>query len=205
MDDGASSPRDEGASMSLDAEPAPPVDTESLIRRVIEIIDGTRTLPLSSSVKLDNKEEVLELLDDACHMLPEETRQARWLLKEREEFLAKMRREGDDIVHAARLQAERMVQRTEIVREAQSTARRTVEEARDEARRLRLEAEDYCDQKLAAFEVVLDRTIKTVSAGREKLSITPPPIIEGPDTRVAGIGSDDITLGGEDDFFDQDR
>ena len=178
-------------------------DTESLLRRVIEIIEGTRALPLSSSVKLDNKEEVLELLDEACHRLPEETKQARWLLKERDEYLAKMQREGEDILLAARLQAERMVQRTEIVREAQATARRTVEAGRDEARRLRLEAEDYCDQKLAAFEVVLDRTIKTVAAGREKLSITPPPIVDGPDTRVAGIEEGDLV--GEDAFFDQDR
>lgn len=180
-----------------------PVDTDGLIRRVIDIIDGTRALPLSSSVKLDNKDEVLDLLEEASHRLPEETRQARWLLKERDEFLAKMQREGDDIVHAARLQAERMVQRTEIVREAQTTARRIVEGARDEARRLRMEAEDYCDQKLAAFEVVLDRTIKTVSAGREKLSVTPPPIVEGPDIRVAGVDPDG-PFGGEEGFFDQD-
>ncbi|HEY3810000.1 MAG TPA: hypothetical protein VGL49_01105 [Acidimicrobiales bacterium] len=179
-------------------------DTESLIRRVIEIIEGTRALPLSSSVKLDNKEEVLELLDEANHRLPEETKQARWLLKEREEFLAKMQREGEDILATARLQVERMVQRTEIVREAQATSRRLVEEGRDEARRLRLEAEDYCDQKLAAFEVVLDRTIKTVAAGREKLSITPQPLLDGPDTGIAGIDLDD-TLSGEDAFFDQDR
>lgn len=189
--------------MSIDGEPFAPVDTEGLIRRVIDIIDGTRALPLSSSVKLDNKEEVLELLEEAASRLPEETRQARWMLKERDEFLAKMHREGEDIVHAARLQAERMVQRTEIVREAQSTARRIVEDARDEARRLRLEAEDYCDQKLAAFEVVLDRTIKTVAAGREKLSMTPPPVVDGPDTRVAGVEADD-ELGGEEAFFDQD-
>ena len=189
--------------MSAGDTPAAP-DTEGLVRRVIEIIDGTRALPLSSSVKLDNKEEVLELLEDACERLPEETRQARWLLKERDEYLAKMKREGDDLVYAARLQAERMVQRTEIVREAQQAARRIVEEARDEARRLRLEAEDYCDQKLAAFEVVLDRTIKTVAAGREKLSVTPMPLVDGRDTDIAGIDAED-DLDGEDAFFDQDR
>ena len=180
-------------------------DTEELIRRVIEIIDGTRALPLSSSVKLDNKDEVLELLEEASHRLPEETRQARWLLKERDEYLAKMQREGEDILLAARLQAERMVQRTEIVREAQATARRTIEDGRDEARHLRLEAEDYCDQKLAAFEVVLDRTIKTVAAGREKLSVTPPPVVDGPG--IGGLARMDLddTLVGEDAFFDQDR
>ncbi len=179
-------------------------DTETMLRRVIEIVGNTRTLPLSSSVKLDNKDEVLELLEDACQRLPDELRQARWMMKEREEYLTKMQREGDDILEAARIRAERMVQRTEIVREAQHTARRTVEDAREEARRLRHEAEDYCDQKLASFEIVLERTIKTVHAGREKLSVTPPPPVEGPDTAIAGIEiGDDFT--GEDAFFDQDR
>jgi cell division septum initiation protein DivIVA len=179
-------------------------DTDALLRRVIEILEGTRTLPLSSSVKLDNKEEVLELLDEAVHRLPEDLRQARWMMKEREEFIAKMQREADDILEAARLRAERMVQRTEIVREASHTARRLVEDARDESRRLRLEAEDYCDQKLAEFEIVLDRTIKTVAAGRERLSAAPAPTFDT-DAPMPGAGPADATLDGADAFFDQDR
>ena len=175
-------------------------DTESLIRRVIEIVEGTRALPLSSSVKLDNKEEVLELLDEASQTLPEELRQARWLMRERDDYLARMAREGEEIVNAASARAERMVQRTEIVREANITARRVVEEARNEARRLRMEAEDYCDQKLAAFEVVLDRTIKTVSAGREKLAYTPP----RPDDNPGPYGESAQGSGEDEDFFDQD-
>jgi cell division septum initiation protein DivIVA len=182
-------------------------DTESLLRRVVDIIESTRTLPLSSSVKLDNRDEVLELLDEAIQRMPDEFRQARWMLKEREDYLEKVRREGEDIVQAARLQAERMVQRTEIVREATHTARTILDEAHDEARRLRLEAEDYCDQKLAEFEVVLERTIKTVAAGRQKLSATSVP--SGPaglgDAGIAGAGDADETLAGTEAFFDQDR
>jgi vacuolar-type H+-ATPase subunit H len=180
-------------------------DSEAHVRRVIEIIEGTRTLPLSSSVKLDNKEEVLELLDEAVHRLPDEVKAARWLMKDRDEYLAKVRREGDDILEAARLGAERMVQRTEIVRQAQHTARKLVEDAREESRRLRLEAEDYCDQKLAAFEIVLERTIKTVAAGRQKLSVTTAPSHDGP-VGALGVGEGaDETLAGEEAFFDQDR
>lgn len=186
-----------------DLRPAGP-DSEALIRRVMELVEGTRALPLSSSVKLDNKDEVLELLDEAIHRLPDELRAARWMLKEREDYLEKTRREAEDILEAARLRAERMVQRTEIVREAQHTARRLVEDARDESRRLRLEAEDYCDQKLASFEIVLERTIKTVAAGRQKLSASPP-VPEATDGAIAGVAPGDETLGGEDAFFDQDR
>jgi F0F1-type ATP synthase membrane subunit b/b' len=178
------------------------IDTETLLRRVVEIVGNAKAMPLSSSV-LITKDEVLELLEDALTRLPDELRQARWMLKERDEFLEKVRREGDEILDAARVRAERMVQRTEIVREAQSTAQRTVDDAREEARRLRHEAEDYCDQKLAAFEIVLERTTKTVQAGREKLRVAPLPTGQAGDIGFAGDGS---VLDEPDDeaFFDQD-
>ena len=128
------------------------------------MIAGARPMPLSASVMI-NKDEVLEMLDEALERLPDELRAARWLLKERDEFLAKTRRDADDILDAARARAERMVQRTEVVKAAELRARHTIDAADEEARRLRLECEDYCDQKLASFEIVLERTLKTV-AGR---------------------------------------
>jgi hypothetical protein len=152
------------------------------------MIGSARALPLSSSVKLDNKEEILELLREAMERLPEELRQARWMLKEREEFLASTQRKAEELVEAARSEAQRMVQRTEIVKEAQTQARRTVETAREEARRMRLEAEDYADQRLAQFEIILERTLKTVAAGRQKLSGLPD---KDEDTAVHGPGSFD--------------
>jgi hypothetical protein len=179
-------------------------DTETLLRRVIDVVASARAIPLSSSAKLDNKDEILELLDEACLRLPDEVRQARWLLKERQEFLDKMHREGDDILEAARIRAERMVQRTEIVREAKHTARKVVEDAKEEGRRLRREAEDYCDQKLAAFEIILERTMKTVQAGRQRLAVTPAPPDEVVPRAVSSFADDEMVVA-EDNFFDQDR
>jgi hypothetical protein len=147
-------------------------ESEALLRRVAEMIAGARPMPLSASVMI-NKDEVLEMLDEALERLPDELRAARWLLKEREEFLAKTRRDADDILDSARARAERMVQRTEVVKAAEQRARHTIDTADEEARRLRLECEDYCDQKLASFEIVLERTLKTVAAGRTKLQGNP--------------------------------
>jgi vacuolar-type H+-ATPase subunit H len=172
-------------------------ETDALDQRVAGMIGSARALPLSSSVKLDNKEEILELLREAIERLPEELRQARWMLKEREEFLASTQRKAEELVEAARSEAQRMVQRTEIVKEAQTQARRTVETAREEARRLRLEAEDYADQRLAQFEIILERTLKTVAAGRQKLSGLPD---KDEDAAVQGPGASDgnaaVTSGG---------
>jgi hypothetical protein len=143
-------------------------ESEVLLRRVAEMVAGARPVPLSASVMI-TRDEVLEMLEEAIERLPDELRAARWLLKEREEFLAKTRRDADDILDAARARAERMVQRTEVVKAADQRARHVVGTAEDEARRLRLECEDYCDQRLASFEIVLERTMKTVAAGRAKL------------------------------------
>ncbi|MCU1380427.1 MAG: hypothetical protein JWN29_3410 [Acidimicrobiales bacterium] len=167
-------------------------DVETLLHRVADLVGNARPMPLSASVMI-NRDEVLELVEEGLSRLPEELRAARWLLREREEFLAKVQREGDDILDAARVRSERMVQRTEVVRNAQHTARQVIDEAEAEARRLKHEAEDFCDQKLAQFEIVLDRTIRTVQAGRSRLQASLP---EEEDDRSANPG--------EPEFFDQD-
>jgi len=146
----------------------PQPDAEQLFRRVLDLVSSARPMPLSASVMI-NRDEVVELLEEALERMPDELRAARWLLKEREEFLAKVRREADDILDQARARAERMVQRTEVVKAAEQRARQVVEKAEDQARRMRLECEDFCDQKLASFEIVLERTAKVVAAGRAKL------------------------------------
>ena len=163
-------------------------ETEALLQRVIGIITGARALPLSSSVKLDNKDEILELLREASERLPEELRQARWMLKERDEYLAATQRKADELVEAARSEAQRLVQRTEIVKEAQAQARRMVEEARDQARQLRLEADDWADQQLAKFEIILERTLKMVTAGRQKLSGLPEKDEDAPGNPFESLG-----------------
>jgi cell division septum initiation protein DivIVA len=130
---------------------------------------------MSASVMI-SRDEVLDLVEDVMARLPEELRAARWLLKEREDFLARTHREGDEILEAARAKAERMVQRTEVVKSAEHRARHIIDVAEADARRMQHECEDFCDQKLASFEIVLDRTMKMVTAGREKLagpSLTP--------------------------------
>ena len=148
-----------------------PAETEEVLLQLRDIIEAARPVPLSASSMIA-KEEVLELVDEALAQLPEELRAARWLLKEREEFLARTRHEADEIVEQARARAERMVQRTEVVKAAEQRAYEIVDSAEADARRLRHEVEDFCDQKLASFEIVLERTQKLVAAGRSKLQGT---------------------------------
>ena len=191
-------------------------ETEEILLQLRDIVDAARPVPLSASSMI-SKEEVLELLDEALTRLPEELRAARWLLKEREEYLARVRHEGDEILDQARTRAERMVQRTEVVKAAEARAYQTIDNAEAEARRLHHEVEDFCDQKLASFEIVLERTMKLVASGRQKLQGTnllgeaggeeqhpldlpPPPDAVAPEV-VEGFYDE---AGYDDEFYDQD-
>jgi DNA repair exonuclease SbcCD ATPase subunit len=151
-------------------------ESEVILRRTIDIVATAPSMPLSSSPRID-RDEVVELLEDALVRLPDEIRQARWMLKERQEFLDKTKREADELLGAARQQAERMVQRTEVVRAAETRARQVIDAAEEETRRLKNETEDFLDQRLGSFEILLDRLSKTVANGRNRLSIgsEPPP------------------------------
>jgi cell division septum initiation protein DivIVA len=177
------------------------LNAEALIGRTLDLVNSAKTMPLSASV-LVSRDELVKLLGLALDRLPDELREARWLLKERDEFMAERDREAQALMDEVRAQAERMVARTDIVRQANRVAQRILDDANEEARRMRHETEDYCDQRLAGMEIVLDRTMKTVRSGRQKLQAISSPA-ERP--RAAPADPDGAEESEGESFFDQDR
>lgn len=166
---------------------------EQLLGQAIRIVERSRPMPFSTSVMI-NGEELRGILQRAFAALPEELRAARWMLKERDDMRLRTQREGEEIIAAARARAEQMVQRNEVVKAAELRARRTLSEAEERARRMKLETEDWCDQRLAAFEAMLHKTLNTVTTGRQRLQDTQLP---RPEARAPRPPVDD-------DVFDQD-
>lgn len=144
------------------------MDVEAAMDALEHLLAEARPVPLSASIMV-NKADVDQAFAALRAALPEEIRQSRWVLKERDELLAKAARESGEILSDAREEGARLVSETETVRRSRQEAERIVDAARQEARHLRLEAEDYIDGKLASFEVVLAKTLRAVEKGREAL------------------------------------
>ncbi len=68
---------------------------------------------------------------------------------------------------------------------------------------MKLEVEDYCDQKLGSFEIILERTQQIVAQGRSRLQGNP---LEAAHADSAQSNEDMPDPDGEagDGFFDQD-
>jgi len=164
-------------------------------------------MPLSSSA-LMNRDEVLELIEQMKDSLPDEIKQARWIVKDREELLAKARRDAEGMVEQAREEQLRLASHEAVVQRAQEEAERILQEASEDGRRLRLESEDYVDAKLAQLESALQRiledvivtnqslgrTIDQVQAGREKLRGAVPStnVDIGPDVQMPALEDEGV-------------
>jgi hypothetical protein len=145
-----------------------------------------RPVPLSASVMV-NKEDLERIAQAIRAALPEEIRQARWVLKERDQLLAQAARDAEQVVADGVLERDRLLSETEIVREAHREAQRIVDRAAEEGRKIRHEAEDFVDAKLGDFEAVLQKTLSTVVRGRDRLRG------RQPSSEIRDLG-EDVTL-----------
>ncbi|MCB0872962.1 MAG: ATPase [Actinobacteria bacterium] len=148
------------------------MDVLELIDKLDDLIHNARAVPLTDQVRID-REAIYELLDEMRSTIPEEVKQARWIVKERQEMLAEAKREADRIVGEAREHAQREVSQQEIVRKAEREAEDILEGARQREREVRLGAEDYADEVLGTLEVNLGKFMAAVQRGRERLQGRP--------------------------------
>jgi len=144
------------------------MDVLVLIDKLDDLVHNAKRLALTDQVRVD-KEEIYDILDQMRATMPEEIKQARWIVKERQEMLAEAKREADRIIKEARERAAKLVDEEQTKKQAERVAEDIVEDARAREREIRLGAEDYADEILNTLEVNLSKFIAAVQRGRERL------------------------------------
>jgi regulator of protease activity HflC (stomatin/prohibitin superfamily) len=144
------------------------VDVLELIDKLDDLVHNAKAVPLTDQVRID-REAIYELLDEMRSTIPEEVKQARWIVKERQEMLAEAKRESERILAEAREQAAHEASQQEVVKRAEREAAQVLEQARQREREVRLGAEDYADEVLGTLEVNLGKFLSAVQRGRERL------------------------------------
>jgi cell division septum initiation protein DivIVA len=145
------------------------MDVLVLIDKLDDLVHNAKQVPLTDQVRVD-KEEIYDLLDQMRATIPEEIKQARWIVKERQEMLAEAKREAERIVTEARERQEHLISHEEVTKAAERAAEDIVEEAQAREREIRLGAEDYADEILNTLEINLSKFIAAVQRGRDRLA-----------------------------------
>jgi vacuolar-type H+-ATPase subunit H len=132
---------------------------------------------------LVNEDEALDLVDRARIQLPEEIKQAHWVIDEQESIIGRARETAEAIVEEARAAAERdvagareeaeraaaLVSGHAVARAAEERARTLVHEAEEQASHVSSEADAYAREVMETLEGQLQRTVQTVRKGLESL------------------------------------
>jgi vacuolar-type H+-ATPase subunit H len=126
------------------------MDVLVLIDKLDDLVHNAKSVPMTDQVRVD-KEEIYDILDQMRATIPEEIKQARWIVKE------------------ARERQERLLGEEEVTKQAERAAEDIIEDARTREREIRLGAEDYADEILSTLEVNLSKIISAVGRGRERL------------------------------------
>lgn len=144
------------------------MNSDQALQALEAMIRDAKGVPLSASAVIP-REEALNLVLAARAALPKEAEEAKEVLGEREQMLADARAEAARIVEGAREERSKMLQKAEVVRAANKEAKKTVSEAEATASKLTHQADDYVDAKLANFEILLNKVLRTVGRGRQQL------------------------------------
>lgn len=167
--------------MSEETAPAPAPDSTTdtrgthraelvaLLGEVSDLVSNARSMPMSSSV-LVNREEITDLIERARAALPGELAKSEAILADADSVLEQAREQQEQMIANAQLQASELVSREKVVLKAQEEAERIVTEAQEEARKLAQSTDDWCDRRLAEFEIDADTLLKQVRAGRARLA-----------------------------------
>jgi hypothetical protein len=150
------------------------MDVLVLIDKLDDLVRSAKQMPLRSEVRVD-KERLDDLLNEMRATIPEEIKEARWIVKERQAMLAEAKREAQRILGEAHERQTQLVVEHHLTGQAEVASEDIIDNARVEEREIRLGVEDYADEILSTLEFNLSKFIAAVQRGRERLLGTDEP------------------------------
>ena len=148
-----------------------PLDTgragvvQQIIDEMIVALQAAKAVPLSQNVLVD-REAFISNLQRISDGIPEEVRQARWMVREREAFISRTNEKAREITDRAQQRSRELVSQSHVLGEAVEEANILIRNAEGEARRIRLDAEDYSEERLAHLEQLFGALLQQARQAR---------------------------------------
>ncbi|NLP18390.1 MAG: ATPase [Firmicutes bacterium] len=131
------------------------------------IAEGGR-IPLTGKV-IVSEDELIEIIEHIRNSMPDELRQARWVMKERKRIIAEAENEAREIVEQGKEYTTKLIDEDEITKQAHQHAQSIVQEAKREAQDIMLGSHSYAESVLTKLENLLDNITESIQRGRAEL------------------------------------
>lgn len=137
-------------------------DLDELIGRLYDMLNDAFTLPLASDKCFIDKDKALALLDEIAATLPGYLKDAKRVMQEEAQILAKAKRDADTMRRNAEDTARRLVSEHEVLAAAKRKAHDLVADAEGKSKEIRKTTNAYVDD-------LLKRTEEAIGAARSEI------------------------------------
>jgi len=151
------------------AQTGQPIDVLLLIDRLEDLMGNGMRVPLSNRVMVE-EEEFLALLDQLRLSLPQELKQARRVVQDRQKILTDAQAEAEKILVVAKERAEYLMNDQGLVNEAKARSEEILRQAKENAKRTLGQVDVYALQMLAQLENILNQDLEQIK--QAKLAVT---------------------------------
>jgi len=164
------------------------MDILYLVDRLENLIANSRRMPVVNQIMI-KEGDILNIVDQMRTSIPDEIKQARRVIQEKERILAQAQADASTLLTRAREETERAMNREgllraaearsqELVRQAEEQARAVVAKAEAHGEQLKTDADNYVGETLlnlkdhlSSIEMDVSRTILSIERGLDSLEM----------------------------------
>jgi hypothetical protein len=162
------------------------MDILYLVDRLENLIAGSRKMPLMNQIII-KESDIFNLIEQMRTSIPDEIKQARRIIQEKERILAQAQADASNLLTRAREETERVMQREgllhaaeersqELVRRAENQTQNMIQLAEQQAEHLKNDADSYVTETLrnlrehlVSVETEVSRTVLSIERGLDSL------------------------------------
>ena len=134
-----------------------------LLDELEQIIEESRSSPFSNKVQVD-KDEIFDIIDDIKAKLPNEIKQSKWVIDERNRILTDAQKEAEEMVREEEVRLSKLVEEHAVTKKAYEQADEIMNRTKLTAKEMRLGAIEYADGIMGDAEQCLREMQNNIQA-----------------------------------------
>jgi cell division septum initiation protein DivIVA len=144
---------------------APTTDILELIDRLEDLVAQGSRVPWGGKIMVE-EDEVLALVDQLRMAMPQEIKQARRVVQDRQKIITDAQTEADKILSVAKERAEYLMNEQGLVNEAKARSEDILRQSREHSRKSMQEVDQYAHQMLTQLERVLEENLHQIQEAK---------------------------------------
>ena len=145
------------------------MNVEELLELMEETLEEGTAVPFSPSKRIVDVDRIRDIIDEVRNNLPDEIRDSKKIVADREQIIKGARAESENIIKQAEERARGLVSDQEITKRAQQRAVEILTAAQQQAKEISRSATTYCETILKNSEEVLARSVSDIKNTRMNL------------------------------------